>query len=272
MTAPRRALLVLLGLLLALAPVFGTVAFLGAAVADDIGEDDDGLTVLSGVHAGFWEEEFPVEVDLWVYTRWVGEGTHEVGVYIADEATREIVAEVEEELDFAGSPVTYLAHDFTGTVFEDAGVYTVTVSLDGEVVGESLYYVGADDELDESPRLVLSVPADDAFTDEDGYCEVTGIFEYFSFERLPATDSFTIATIYFSGEDGDHAHAVRILDPAGKLIAAPAAQRVSFPYGTMTVVTDSFSNLRFPSTGSYAVVVSLDGRDLARYPLVVQQE
>jgi hypothetical protein len=269
----RRLLLVAaLGLLAALPPAFGRTAFLGSAVAEDISEDEDGLTVVSGIHRNLLAEDFPYEADLWVYTRWVGDGTHTVSVYITGEETREVVAEAEDELDFGGDPVTYLAHDLTGTVFPDAGVYSVTVSLDGEVVGESLYYVAAEDEVVQAPQLVLSVPAADGYADEDGWCEVSGIFEYFSFDRLPARDSFAIASVYFSGDDKDHAHAVRILDPSGRLVAGPVTRTVSFPSGVLRVVTDTFPDLQFRVAGSYAAVVSLDGRDLARFPLVVRKE
>ena len=148
----------------------------------------------------------------------------------------------------------------------------ITEESTREVVAKLPYNVAAEEEPGESPRLVLSVPAGEALVDKDGSCQVSGIFEYVSFERLPATDSFAIATVYFSGDDEVHAHSVRILDPAGKVIASPAAQRLPFPSAAMTVVTDSFPNLRFPSAGSYAVVVSLDGSTLARYPLAVRKE
>jgi hypothetical protein len=272
MKAPRTAALTLLLFLAFLAPCAGRTVFLGAAVADDIGEDDDGLTVLGGIHAALWEEEFPVEVDLWVYTRWAGEGKHRVSVFLTDEATREVVAEAEDELDFAGGPVSYVSHDLAGTVLPAPGVYGVAVSLDGEVVGETMYYAGGEDEIDETPRLVLSVPAGDGYADEDGWCEVSGIFEYFSFAKFPATDSFSIASVYFSGDDAEHAHAVRILDPAGRALAAPAPQHVAFPWAEMTALVDTFPNIRFPSAGTYAVVVSLDGQDLARFPLAVVKE
>jgi hypothetical protein len=268
----RLLLLVVLGIAAVLPPAFGRTSFLGAAVVDDIAEDDDGLTVLAGVHASLWADEFPFETDLYVYTRWVGEGSHTVSVFITDEATREVVAEAEDQLDFAGGSVTWLAHDFAGTVFPDAGVYTVAVSLDGEVVDESPYYVEADEEAEQTPRLVLSVPASDASGGEDGWCEVSGVFEYFSFEKLPARDTFVIASLYFSGDDGEHTHAVRILDPAGALVAGPVRRAVTFPFAGMQVVTDSFPSLQFRVAGSYAAVVSLDGKDLARFPLVVLQE
>ncbi len=272
MSSRRILPLVLLGIIALLSPAFGRTAFLGSAVTDDIAEDDDGLTVLDGVHASLWTDEFPCEVDLYVYTRWTGEGSHTVSVFITDEATREVVAESEDELDFAGESVTWLAHDFAGTVFPEAGVYTVAVSLDGEIVDESPYYVEADDEAAETPRLVLSVPASAAWGDGDGWCEVSGVFEYFSFERLPARDTFVVASLYFSGDDGEHTHAVRILDPAGALVAGPVRRAVTFPFAEMQVVTDTFPNLQFRTAGAYAAIVSLDGKDLARFPLVVQLE
>ena len=268
----RPVVLAALFLAATLSPAAGRTAFLGSAVVEDIGEDDDGLTVLSGIHASLWADEFPFEVDLYVYTRWVGDGVHTVTIYLTDESTREVVAEVEDELDFYGDTVTYLAHDFAGTVFPEAGVYSLAVSLDGEVVSESPYYVAADDEADETPRLVLAVPASDAYADGDGWCEVEGVFEYFSFDKLPARDSFMIASLYFSGDEEEHTHAVRILDPSGALVAGPVRRAISFPFAGMQVVTDTFPSLQFRTAGSYAAIVSLDGKDLARFPLVVEVE
>lgn len=270
----RRLLLPLL-LAAALAgplPAASRTAFLGAAVVEEVSEDDDGLTVLEGVHASLWADEFPCEVDLYVYTRWVGGGSHTVTVFITDDLTREVVSESEDELDFAGDAVTWLAHDLAGTVFPQPGVYTLAVSLDGEVVSESAYYVEADDEAEGPPRLVLSVPATGAMVDEDGWCEVSGVFEYFSFDKLPARDSFVIASLYFSGDGREHVHAVRILDPSGALVAGPVKRTVRFAVASMEAVTDSFTGLQFRTAGSYAAIVSLDGRDLARFPLVVELE
>lgn len=247
-------------------------SFLGAAVVEDIDEDDDGLTVLGGVHASLSADEFPCEVDLNVYTRWVGEGTHTVTVFITDANTREVIAESEDELDFEGSGVSWLAHDLAGTVFPWPGVYSVAVSLDGEVVSESAYYVEADDRAAGAPQLLLSVPASDAYVDDTGWCEVSGVFEYFSFEKLPARDSFLIASLYFSGDGREHVHAVRILDPSGALVAGPVKTSVRFPVASLRAVTDTFPNLQFRTAGSYAAIVSLDGRDLARFPLVVELE
>ena len=57
--------------------------FLGLALASGIGEDKDGLTVLTGIRHAIWSDTLPVRQDLQIYTRWAGTGdAHHRGLHL----------------------------------------------------------------------------------------------------------------------------------------------------------------------------------------------
>jgi len=236
-----------------------------------ISQDGDGLTVLEGVHNAVWSDTMPVTEDLQMYTRWSGTGTHTIGVAVVEKATGDTVAEKTDELDFGQDPVTYYTHDFTGTEFPADGVYAIEVTLDGASVASYAFYVNVDDQLPESPAFVLSVPAESGTVDDAGSATVSGIFEYFTFEKFPDTDTFTVVTLWFSG-DGEFDHSVRILDPEGKEIAESPRSAFSAYYGEMSVAQDTFPSVAFPSPGVYTAVVYLEGEKVFSFPLVIARK
>jgi hypothetical protein len=246
-------------------------AFLGMAVATDISEDENGLTVLEGVHNAVWSETLPVTENLQIYTRWSGTGTHTIGVTIVDESTGDSLAETTEELDFGENPVTYSTRDFSGTSFPSDREYAIEVTLDGETAATDAFYVNVDDTLPERPAFVLSVPAESGSIDEAGYATVSGTFEYFTFQGFPASDTFSVVTIWFSG-DGDFDHSVQILDPGGTPLAESPRSTLSASRGEMSVATDAFDSIDFPSAGIYTAVVLLDGKKAFSFPLVIAQQ
>jgi hypothetical protein len=246
-------------------------AFLGLAVATGISEDDDGLTLLEGVHNALWSESMPVTEDLQLYTRWSGGGTHTIGVKIVDTKTGETLAETSDELDFGDDPVTFYTHDFTATTFPSDGVYSVEMTLDGSPAANYAIYVNADDQLPENPAFVLSVPAEDGSIDDSGSATVSGIFEYFTFDEFPATDTFSVVTLWFSG-DGEFDHTVQILDPSGKKVADSPHANLSAYFGEMSVAKDVFTSVAFPSAGIYTAVVFLEGERVFSFPLVITKK
>lgn len=246
-------------------------AFLGMAVATGISQNGDGLTVLEGVHNALWSDTTPVTEDLQLYTRWSGTGTHTIGVTIVDKATGDHVAASTDELDFGEDPVTYYTHDFSGTEFPGDGAYAIEVTLDGSSEASYAFYVNADDQLPESPAFVLSVPAESGSVDDAGDASVSGIFEYFTFESFPAADTFSVVTLWFSG-DGEFDHTVQILDPKGKELAESPHATFSASYGEMSVANDAFTSIAFPSAGIYTAVVFLEGEKVFSFPLVITKK
>jgi hypothetical protein len=246
-------------------------AFLGMAVAMDISQDEQGLTVLEGVHNALWSEEMPVTEDLQLYTRWSGTGTHTIGVTIVDKSSGDSIAETSDELDFGEDPVTYYTHDFSNTSFPSDGAYSIEVTLDGESAANYAFYVNADDQIPESPAYVLSVPAESGTVDDSGDAKISGIFEYFTFDSFPATDTFSIVTVWFSG-DGDFDHNVQILAPDGKELVTSSHATLAAYFGEMSVASDAFTSVAFPSPGIYTAVVFLEGEKVFSFPLVITQK
>ena len=244
--------------------------FLGMAVATGISTDGNGLTVLDGVHYAVSSAQMPVTEDLQLYTRWSGSGSHTIGVRIVDRSTGDSIAETTDDLDFGSDPVTYFTHDFSGTSFPSNGAYAIEVTLDGATAATYAFFVNADDQMPASPAFVLSVPAESGSVDDRGNASVAGIFEYFTFSSLPATDTFSIVTIWFSG-DGQFDHRVQILDTAGKTVAESRRSTLTAHRGRMSVSTDAFDSIAFPSVGVYDAVVFLDGEKVFAFPLVVRR-
>jgi len=241
------------------------------AVATGISEDKDGLTVLEGVHNAVWSDTMPVTEDLQLYTRWSGTGTHTIDVTIVDTSTGDSIAESSDDLDFGEDPVTYYTHDFSGTRFPSDSAYSIEVTLDGQTAANYAFYVNVVDLLPDYPAFVLSVPAESGAVDGAGDANVSGIFEYFTFTAFPATDTFSVVTVWFSG-DGDFDHSVQILDPEGKPLAQSLHSTLSASYGEMSVATDAFDSIAFPSPGIYTAVVLLDGEKVITFPLVITKQ
>lgn len=249
----------------------GDAKFLGLALADRIGEDKDGLTVLSGIRHAVWSDTLPVRRDLQIYTRWAGTGSHTIGVSIWNSETQETLAETSDDVDFGNDPVTYYTHDFAGTKFPEAGTYAVEVSLDGDMAAEYAFYVNVRDQFPPEPELVLSVPARAGSVDGGGSATVSGIFEYFTFKSFPATDTFAIVTLWFSGT-GRHDNSVRILGPSGETIATSRTEILNTTYGEMSEVTSPFKEIAFPAAGTYTAVLLLDGKKVFEYPLEITKD
>jgi hypothetical protein len=246
-------------------------AFLGMAVATGISTDTNGLTTIDGVHYAVRSRTMPLTEDLQLYTRWRGSGSHTIGVTIVDRSNGDSVAETTDDLDFGSDPVTYFTHDFSGTSFPSDGAYAIEVTLDGATAATYAFFVNADDQMPESPAFVLSVPAESGAVDGRGGAKVAGIFEYFTFASLPATDSFSIVTLWFSG-DGQFDHRVQILDATGKTVAESRRSSLLAHRGRMSVSTDAFDSIAFPSVGVYDAVVFLDGEKVFTFPLVVTRK
>jgi hypothetical protein len=244
-------------------------AFLGMAVVSGVTQSHEGLTDLDGIHNAIWAATLPVTEDLQVYTRWSGTGTHTVGVKIVDRSSDTSIAETTDRIDFGDEPVTWFTHDFAGTSFPSGGAYAVEVTLDGTPAATYALFVNAEEELPEDPAFVISVPAERGWLDSQGKAKVSGIFEYFTFPTFPARDSFSVVTVWFSG-NRRFAHSVTVTDSAGNAVARSPTTTLSANHGEMSVVNNYFDSIVFPSPGIYTATVFLDGARVLSYPLVIR--
>jgi len=237
-------------------------------VARAITQDGNGLSDIEGIHQSVWTGSLPLREDLQIYTRWGGAGTHEITVTILTPDGSQTIGRTSDELDFGKEAVTFYTHDFYGTTFTRSGAYPIAVALDGEIVATYAYFVNIPDTFLATPAFVLSVPAQDISTQDDGEVTIKSVFEYFSFPRFPASDSFVLATVWFSG-DGKHAPTVSILDPDGTVIATSAAMPLAASFGALSVEKDFFNDVSFAAPGTYRAIISLDGAAVFSAPLVI---
>jgi len=244
-------------------------AFLGMAVGTGITGDAQGLTDIQGIHNTIQAERLPVTENLQIYTRWSGTGTHTVVVEIREASTGTVLGDTRDELDFGAQRVTWFEHDFSGVTFGEAGTYLVEAALDGKTVATYALYVNASDQLSAEPAFVLSVPAERGWVDAGGDADVAGIFEYFSFAEFPATESFRVVTVWFSG-DGSFSHSVRISDSHGATVAQSRRGLLSAAGGRMTVSEDRFDSVAFPSAGVYTATIYLNDEAVTSFPLVIR--
>jgi len=244
-------------------------AFLGMAVGTGISGDPQGLTDIQGIHNAIRAERLPVTEDLQIYTRWSGTGTHAVAVRVRQASTGSILRDTQDELDFGAERVTWFEHDFSGLTFREAGAYLVEAVLDGKTVATYALYVDVSDHLADEPAFVLSVPAERGWVDAAGNANVAGIFEYFSFDGFPATESFCVVTVWFSG-DGSFDHTVRISDARGATVAQSGRGILSAAAGRMAVSEDNFYSVAFPSAGLYTATIYLDDAAVTSFPLVIK--
>jgi hypothetical protein len=246
-----------------------SAAFLGMAVASGVRGDAQGLTDIVGIQYAIKAGRLPVTQDLQVYTRWTGTGTHTVTVAIRQASTGTDVRGTSDDLDFGADRVTWFQHDLSATTFPDAGAYLVQVTLDGTTVATYALYVNTLDQLTDGPAFVLSVPAERGWVDGDGNANLSGIFEYFSFADFPATESFSVVTVWFSGE-GDYDHFVRITDAGGTTVAQSRRNLMSALNGRMAVSEDAFESTAFPAAGLYTATIFLNGYQVTSFPLVIR--
>ena len=250
-------------------PAPDEAAFLGMAVGTGITGDTQGLTDIQGIHNAIQAEQLPITVNLQIYTRWSGTGTHTVAVEIRQASTGTDLKETTDDLDFGTDRVTWFDHDFSGITFPDAGTYLVQALLDGKTVATYALYVNSSDQLSGSPAFVLSVPAERGWVDGSGNANLAGIFEYFSFAEFPVTESFRVVTVWFSG-DGSFDHSVRISDARGTLVAQSRRGTLSAVEGRMTVSEDSFDSMAFPAAGVYTATILLNDAAVTSFPLVIR--
>ena len=240
------------------------------AIARETATTPEGLTELDGIHNAIWSRTLPVSESLHVYTRWSGTGVHAVDVKIVDRSTDTSLAESSDSLDFGDSPVTWFIHDFGSTSFPSAGTYAIEVALDDQPAATYALYVNAEEELPDQPAFVISVPAERGLLDRRGDGKVTGIFEYFSVPSFPARETFAIVTVWFSG-NGTLRHSADIRDAHGNLVARSPSITLAATRGGMSIATNTFDSVEFPSAGTYTATVYLEGNKVLSYPVVIRQ-
>lgn len=262
---PRIPALIGLAALLAAGMAFaqqdGSIYLHGLVPVRSISEDEDGLIVLEGLLPGFKPlEQLPAVLDFQVYSRWSGSGEHEVFLQLVAPDGETVLQEAGDRLALSSGECAYLVEDFRNTVFSVEGMHGINAWVDGELVASFPFPVGDVGEREmPDPVFMLSAPAGKAYIGGDGLWVVSGIFEYFAFERFPSADDFIVVNVWSAGARPAR-QITRLLSPPGKVLATRSGQVPAGP-GRIAVVVAEFENFIFRQPGWHGLTVSV-GEDL----------
>ncbi|MCX7845940.1 MAG: hypothetical protein N2312_04910 [Dictyoglomaceae bacterium] len=250
---------------------------IGLAIAEDILEDDYGLTLIDGLFSITKFKKFPGTDNFKVYSRWFGTGKHKIKVQIVDSKNNIVKETKEEELVFAKNYETYsFSHDFNNIVFPRAGIYWVQAVLNNKIVFRVPLFVQLfEEELDfklesEFPVLVFSIPAIEVYEKYNGLQSILGVFEYFAFSKFPSTDDFIVVNGWYSG-DGEFSQHIEVLDPDGNVIYVSEPQIFETGPKSITAIYDDLTDFLFTKPGIYIVRVYLEDEPITEYPILVEQ-
>ncbi|MGB9682087.1 MAG: DUF6941 family protein [bacterium] len=250
----------------------------GLAIVEDITQDENGLIILDGLFSITDLEKFPGVDNFKVYSRWTGIGTHTIKIQIADSDDNIIADSDEVNLEFKKDYETYYqVFDFNNTVFPKPGIYWVDALLDDKRDFSMPLFIQSNDKditfrnPPESPVLAFSLPALDVKENDNKLQVVSGVFEYFIFDRFPAAYDFIIANAWYSG-DGKYTQYIELLDPEGNIIYKSNPQQFENRIKAINVVYDKLEDIIFPNAGRYILKVYLDGKLVFGYPILVTEQ
>lgn len=251
----------------------------GLAIAEDISEDENGLIVLDGLFSITNFKKFPGVDTFFVYSRWTGGGKHTAKLQILDPDDKIIADSEDLDLEIEGeSETVYYKTKFDNVVFQKPGVHWIEAILDGKKESLIPLFIQKSEEsiefedYPESPVLIFALPTVGGIYEKDnGLQVISGVFEYFYFDRFPSAYDFTIATGWYSGE-GEFKHQVEILDPDNNSIYKSEAQTFVNGPKTINVLNDNIEDFIFQKPGEYTINIYLDDKLIQSFPLLVKTQ
>ncbi len=126
-------------------------------------------------------------------------------------------------------------------------------------------------------RLLSVLVVQDVKWNRFGELSLDGVFATLYAPAFPAeADRVVIATTWFLPADTDGpARAtgrVQVLTPDESTVLAEDAGDMSLAPGQFFTHLTELVGVQFPAAGDYPVVVELDGREVARFPIMVREE
>lgn len=126
-------------------------------------------------------------------------------------------------------------------------------------------------------RLLSVLAVQDVKWNRFGELTLDGVFATLYAAAFPAeADRMVIATTWHLPADAAEpvraTGRVRILTPDGTAVLAEDAGDMHLSPGQIFTHLTELTGVRFPAPGDYPVVVDLDGRELARFPILVRKE
>ncbi len=253
------------------------VKLIGITIAENVGEDDYGLTLIDGIFSIISFEKLPNTDSFPLYSRWMGYGTHEIEFNILNPDKDKTLANIKDILDLElPNEVTYILSYFEDIAFENTGVYWIQAKVDGEVVKEIPIFVleegeGDIENADTNPILIFSLPCLEVYENDHGLPSIGGIFEYYMTEELPFVDNFLIANGWLSGE-GLFTQRLEIISPSGKLLYSSNKKEFEINPGSLIIIVDYIEDFSYEEEGDYLIKVYLNEEEVGSYVLKVVVE
>ena len=128
-----------------------------------------------------------------------------------------------------------------------------------------------------SVQLLSVLAVQDVKWNRFGELSLDGVFATLYAPAFPAeADRMVIATTWYLPADADDpARAtgrVQVLTPDGAAVLAEDAGDMVLAPGQFFTHLTELLGVQFPAPGDYQVVVGLDGREAARFPILVREE
>ena len=123
-----------------------------------------------------------------------------------------------------------------------------------------------------APTLLFSVLCDDVRREDNGKFILIGLFETIGARKFPAMHPTLFIMNCWTSGLGDFSQRSRIINKNGGLIAEDKETLFSLrDLRAKHRIIARFNNLKFDSSGEYAVEVLLNGDLKVRYPLMVKE-
>lgn len=251
------------------------IKLIGLAIAEDIGEDEYGLTLIDGVFSIINFLKLPDTDSFPIYSRWMGYGDHEIEINILNPNKDKILATTKDSFKLEmNNEVIYLLDYLKDIAFETPGIYWIQAKADGKILKEfPLFILEGDEDIDtekadKNPTLIYSLPCIEVYENDNGLTSISGVFEYYTTQKLPFVDSFLIANGWLSGE-GAFSQRIEIISPSGKILFSSKPQEFDIEIGSIITIIDYVENLNFEEEGDYLVKVYLNNKEVGSHVLKV---
>ncbi len=251
---------------------------IGIAIAENIGEDEYGLTTIDGLFSIIHFKDLPATDTFPVYSRWMGYGSHDIEISILTPTKDKVLASTKDSFELKKSnEVIYSFGYLKDVAFEDSGVYWIQAKADGKIIKEvPVFILKGEDDLnpegfDVNPIPIFSIPCIEVYENDHGLTSLSGVFEYYTTSELPFEDTFVLANGFLSGK-GNFTQRFEILSPSGKVIYSSEPQEFETNIGSIVIVIDNVENLKFEEEGDYIVKVYLNNKEVLSHVIKVVLE
>ncbi len=252
------------------------IKLIGVVIASNIQEDEYGLTLLDGIFSIINFDKLPQTDTFHVYSRWMGKGKHNIELNLLNPSKEKILGTITDSFELIReNDILYSLGTFEDIAFEEPGVHWIQVKADGKLLKEIPLFIlenGEDvkipEALTQKPISIFSLPALEIYENDDGLISLKGVYEYYTTDELPFTDSFIIANGWMFGE-GEYNQHIEIFSPDKNLLYKSEPQTFEINAGSVVTLFDEVSDFSFEKEGDYLVKVFLNDEEVNSFVLKV---